>query len=69
MADSNNHNIGDFFNGPGIPGKYTREAGMLGYNEICEMHTTRGWNIVFDKEQRVPYCYSGNQWIGYDDIR
>ena len=69
LADSTKHHIGDLFSGPGQAGKYTREAGMIGYNEICEMQKTENWKIVFDEEQLAPYTYNGNQWIGYDDVR
>ncbi|XP_043474273.1 chitinase-like protein 4 [Leptopilina heterotoma] len=69
LVDPNKHNVGDSFSGPGTAGKYTREAGMLGYNEICELQKNDGWTIAFDDEQKVPYSYGGNQWVGYDDVR
>lgn len=25
------------------------------------------WTRVFEPTQKVPYAYSGNQWVGYDD--
>lgn len=65
----NKHNVGDLFSGPATAGKYTREPGMLGYNEICELQGSHGWTTIFDEEQQVPYSYSGNQWVGFDDVR
>lgn len=26
-----------------------------------------GWTTVWDDQQKVPYSFSGSQWIGYDD--
>ncbi|XP_060532721.1 chitinase-3-like protein 1 [Cylas formicarius] len=50
----------------GLPGPFTREVGVLGYNEICSYINfyTRYW----DNEQQVPHLIVGDQWIGYDDI-
>ncbi|XP_051166063.1 chitinase-3-like protein 2 isoform X2 [Leptopilina boulardi] len=69
LVDSSKHNVGDSFTGPGNSGKYTRESGMLGYNEICELQKNERWTTVFDEEQQVPYSFNGNQWVGYDDVR
>lgn len=52
--------------GPGLPGPYSNEPGNLGYNEICE--NSYKWTRIWDDSQKVPYAYSGNQWVGYDDI-
>lgn len=27
------------------------------------------WTTIWDEEQQVPYKYSQNQWIGYDNPR
>ena len=42
--------------------KYTSSAGIAAYYEICSLE--KGWTRVFDTEQKVPYIYKGNQWIG-----
>ncbi|XP_015584800.1 chitotriosidase-1 [Cephus cinctus] len=55
--------------GPGHAGRYTREAGYIGYNEFCEKQFDANWTRVWDKKQKVPYAYKGNQWIGYDNER
>lgn len=26
-----------------------------------------GWTTEFDNQQKNPYSYNGNQWIGYDN--
>lgn len=63
LADSKNFGLNAPINGPGNPGPLTKTAGFLGYNEICN----NKWSEVFDPVQKVPYAYSGNQWVGYDN--
>ncbi|XP_078035249.1 chitotriosidase-1 isoform X3 [Augochlora pura] len=69
LANPNNNDIGAPTYGPGTAGPYTREAGMLGYNEICESLRQGGWDVRRETQQRVPYAVKGNQWVGYDDIK
>jgi chitinase len=33
--------------------------------QVCEL--TSDWERKFDDQQKVPYKYKGDQWIGYDD--
>lgn len=35
--------------------------------QICE-NLKSGWSRVWDDEQKTPYAYRGNQWVGYDDV-
>ncbi|KAF2899378.1 hypothetical protein ILUMI_06797 [Ignelater luminosus] len=67
LADPNNAAIGAPAIGAGLPGPYTSEAGMLGYNEICEMQLSGQWAIAWSDEQQVPYTHLKNQWVGYDN--
>ncbi|XP_046398093.1 probable chitinase 2 [Ischnura elegans] len=55
--------------GPGTSGPYTREAGFIGYNEICDQRLThpRAWSIEHDEYIIAPYTYNENQWISYED--
>lgn len=55
--------------GKGKEGPYTRDAGFLGYNEICEMFQQQQWAIVRDQYHVAPYTYRGDQWCGYDDVQ
>ncbi|CAF0771138.1 unnamed protein product [Adineta steineri] len=51
-------------------GKYTREAGVLAYYEICELLQNNPSNRVFWHQQMsVPYVSSKTLWIGFDNIR
>ncbi|XP_077293999.1 chitinase-3-like protein 1 [Arctopsyche grandis] len=55
--------------GAGNAGPFSREAGMLGYNEICSTERNDASAVkVWDEEAQVPYMVFGNnQWVGYDD--
>lgn len=68
LNNPNNNYVGASFSGAGSAGPYTREAGMLGYNEICEMQLKEEWDIHYDEQRCVPYAQKGNQWISYDNI-
>ncbi|XP_015585090.1 probable chitinase 2 [Cephus cinctus] len=55
--------------GPGHPGPYTREAGSMGFNELCNKQKGGNWTTVWYKEQSVPYAFRGSQWVGFDNTR
>ena len=38
----------------------------MAHCQICE-NLESGWNSVWLEEQRVPYAYLGDQWVGYDN--
>ncbi|GLH06128.1 Probable chitinase 2 [Gryllus bimaculatus] len=67
LSDSSNTAIGAPVSGPGIAGPYTQESGSLGYNEVC-LNINAGWNVVWDDNILAPYAYSGNQWVGFDNV-
>lgn len=69
LKSADKHDVGSPTVGAGAKGSYTREPGMLGYNEICEELQKGKWTVVYDDQQRVPYAYNGKQWVGYDDVR
>ncbi|XP_068895754.1 acidic mammalian chitinase-like [Tenebrio molitor] len=58
LADPDNHGVG----APTVAGG---EGGS--YDHICTLDD--GWTEVWDDEQQVPYKYSGDQWIGFDNPR
>lgn len=37
--------------------------------QICELQLEGGWTTVWDAEQKVPYMYKDDQWVGYDNAR
>ncbi|XP_063445346.1 chitotriosidase-1-like [Mytilus trossulus] len=65
LSSSSNNGFGAATSGGGSPGKYTRGKGFLSYYEIC----SSGWTTVWNDEHKVPYAYSGDQWVGYDNVR
>lgn len=68
LQDSSKHGLDEPVNGKGMAGEYTREPGMLGYNEICKMlKQEKGWTVVFESSIEAPYAYKDKQWIGYDN--
>lgn len=67
LSSSSNNKLGASVSNAGNAGPYTAEAGMLGYNEICELIKTGGWTEVWDDQQKVPYIFKDNQWIGFDN--
>ncbi|KAH9513697.1 hypothetical protein Btru_041834 [Bulinus truncatus] len=54
--------------GNGRGGPYTQQEGTLAYYEICENIQRRGWKNHWISDQQAPYAYSGDQWVGYDDV-
>lgn len=69
LADANDNGIEAPASGPGKAGQYSQEAGMIGYNELCEKFLTEKWQITCSEEQEVCYATSGNQWISFEDVK
>ncbi|XP_053101265.1 probable chitinase 10 isoform X3 [Hemicordylus capensis] len=63
---SSDTSVGAPVSGAGSAGPYTREAGFWAYYEICTFLTTATQEWIDD--QKVPYTYKGNEWVGYDNI-
>ncbi|XP_055979495.1 oviduct-specific glycoprotein [Sorex fumeus] len=51
--------------GPAPAGKYTQQAGLLAYYEICSFVQKAKKRWIHD--QYVPYAYEERNWVGYDD--
>merc|ERR1712187_697532 len=49
-------------------GPSTGEAGYRAYYEI-QAEIAAGAIKVYDEERQCPYILSGQEWVGYDDIR
>lgn len=56
--------------GPGEPGPFTKQPGLLAYYEICTNITTVGGlkNIKDTSKKTGPFAYKVPQWVGYDDV-
>ncbi|XP_012524289.2 probable chitinase 10 [Monomorium pharaonis] len=54
--------LGDPTTGPGKPGEFTKQPGMLAYYEICERIKQRKWKVGVG-----PSAYFEDQWVGYED--
>ncbi len=50
----------------GKAGPYTQAAGFLSYYEICKL-IDNGWTKEWNDEQKIPYAFKDDQWVGYDD--
>lgn len=61
------HGLGADTDGPGLPGEYTQQPGMLAYYEICYRIKTRKWAVQRDSKLLEPFTYQGDQWVSYED--
>ncbi|KAM4860796.1 chitotriosidase-1 [Thomomys bottae] len=61
---SSDTSVGAPAKGPGVPGPFTKEEGILAYYEVCS------WKMRQRiEEQKVPYVSQDNQWVGFDDVQ
>lgn len=67
LANPAQNGIGAPTAGPGNPGTWSRQGGLLMYLEICLALNQGGWTVRFDTQQQSPYAFKGNQWMGYDN--
>nr|XP_028587966.1 acidic mammalian chitinase-like [Podarcis muralis] len=58
--------VGAPASGAGSIGPYTREAGFWAHYEICTFLPEA--TTVWIKDQKVPYAFLGNEWVGFDDL-
>lgn len=59
LANSNNNGVGAAASGDG----------SLKFNQICQRINSGSLTYRWDDAQKVPYAFSGTQWVGYDDVR
>ena len=50
----------------GKAGPFTQAAGFLSYYEICNL-IENGWSKEWNDEQKIPFAFKDDQWVGYDD--
>lgn len=54
--------------GPGEPGEYTKQPGMMAYYEICNKVRKEKWTMRRDDpEKSGPHAWYQNQWVSYED--
>ncbi|KAK0161120.1 hypothetical protein PV327_009632 [Microctonus hyperodae] len=70
LCDPAKNSIGADACGPGDAGPYTRQPGMLGYNEICKLLHQPGqsWDAKYEYEREFQYASSQSQWISYESF-
>lgn len=59
-------NTGSPSSGPGEPGEFTKQPGMLSYYEICYRVKNLRWKVN-RQPNAGPFTYQDNQWVGFDD--
>ncbi|XP_023290069.1 probable chitinase 10 [Orussus abietinus] len=62
LSDPARAEIGDPAAGPGIPGEFTKQPGMLAYYEICDRIQKHQW-----QPGPGPSAHHGDQWVGFED--
>nr|XP_035935462.1 chitotriosidase-1 isoform X1 [Halichoerus grypus] len=65
LASPSDTGVGAPATGPGTPGPFTNQGGLLAYYEVCSWKGAIEHRI---KDQKVPYAFQGNQWVGFDDV-
>lgn len=54
--------------GPGKPGEFTKQPGMLAYYEVCERIKNHGWRKGREASQKSgPFAMFEDQWVGFED--
>ncbi|XP_070161707.1 probable chitinase 10 [Polyergus mexicanus] len=62
LSTANQAGLGDPTTGPGKPGEFTKQPGMLAYYEICDRIKRHGW-----KTEVGPSAQFEDQWVGYEN--
>ncbi|KAF7994541.1 hypothetical protein HCN44_004013 [Aphidius gifuensis] len=62
LSKTGHSSMGDSASGPGMPGEFTNQPGMLAYYEICDRIKRQSW-----KTGAGPSAYKNNQFVSYDD--
>lgn len=70
LTESFNSIVGEGIpaSGPGEPGEFTKQPGMLAYYEICQRIRKNKWLSGRDPSHKSgPFAVFKNQWVGYED--
>ncbi|KAJ8008089.1 hypothetical protein DPEC_G00101140 [Dallia pectoralis] len=66
QLSSGSTGVGAPVKGVGTPGPVTGMTGVLSNYETCTF--LQGATVQWIEDQKVPYTFKGNQWVGYDSI-
>lgn len=69
LASADDHMPGAAHVGRGMAGPYSREPGVLGYNELCQLVQKERWCLEWEAAQQVPYAYRNRDWVGYENAQ
>lgn len=61
LADPTQNGIGAPATGPGLS--------SVSYEDLCQKINTGDWTEMWEDDQKVPYAFSGYDWVGHDNIR
>ncbi|KAG0432824.1 hypothetical protein HPB47_020474 [Ixodes persulcatus] len=68
LKAAENNKVGDPAAGPGHPGVFTKQPGLVSYYEIEQMLAhDLSWSRQFDRVSQCPFIVNGDQWIGFED--
>ncbi|KAM7312331.1 hypothetical protein ISCGN_009236 [Ixodes scapularis] len=68
LRAAENNKVGDPAAGPGHPGVFTKQPGVVSYYEIEQMLAhDLSWSRQFDRVSQCPFIVNGDQWIGFED--
>ncbi|XP_059149988.1 acidic mammalian chitinase-like [Physella acuta] len=67
LANASHHGLHAPAVGAGKMGAFTKESGILSYYEICSSLQHKNWREEWVDDQVVPYAYSGDQWVGFEN--
>ncbi|CAG9760168.1 unnamed protein product [Ceutorhynchus assimilis] len=67
LIKSDSYAEGSISSGPGEPGEYTKQPGMLAYYEICNRIKNKNWVSNRGSFGSGPYAYFKDQWVGFED--
>ncbi|XP_035827213.1 chitotriosidase-1-like [Aplysia californica] len=59
--------FGALHGGNGVPGPYSQIPGILTYYETCDL-LNKGWTSSFHEEHQVPFAFSSEEIVTYDDV-
>lgn len=69
LSSAEDHKPGAAHIGRGIAGPFSREPGVLGYNELCGLIQKEDWTQEWETVQQVPYAFKDRQWVGYENMQ